>query len=183
MGVIPKGDRWYLADVVLEHVIEGERRNLVHVNSHLVEAASPEEAYKKAGALGRMHQHRYLNTDGMRVRVKFRGLRDLHLTLDPPGDGAEITYDELVAIPETKLKRLVSPKKDLGVFAPRRPRRSYPNTMPLTIMREMEAAGFSRADVEGRPKRVRRKRPSSSGGKKARQSVAARSRRPKARAR
>ena len=150
MGVIPEGARWYLADVVLEHVIEGERRNLVHVNTHLVEAASPEEAHKKAIKLGREHQDRYLNTDGKRVRVRFRGLRELNAIHEDLEDGAEISYQELVAVPESKLEQWARPKKELGVFAPRRPRRSGPNYMPLSIMRELEAAGFSRADVEGR---------------------------------
>ena len=183
MGFIPKGARWYLADVVLEHVIEGERRNLVHVNTCLVEAASREEAYKKAGKLGRMHQRSYLNTDGMRVRVKFRGLRELNVIHDDLEDGAELSYQEDIAVPESKLRRWATPKKELGVFAPRSPRRGGPNYMPLTIMRELEAAGFSRADAEGRPESERRKRPPSSGRSKARQGVAARSRKPKTSAR
>ena len=150
MGFIPEGARWYLAEVILEHVIEGERRNLVHVNMHLVEAASPEEAYEKAGKLGRESQLRYLNTDGMRVRLKFRGLRQLNVVHDDLEDGVELTYQESVAVPESKLKRWARPKKELGVFAPRRPRRGGPNYMPLTVMRKLEAAGFSRADLEGR---------------------------------
>lgn len=180
MGFIPKGARWYLADVVLEHVIDGERRNLVHVNTHLVEATSPEVAYRKAGKLGRESQHRYLNTDGKRVRVKFRGLRELNVIHDDLEDGVEISYQELVAVPESKLKRWATPKRELGVFAPRRPSRGGPNYMPLTIMRELEAAGFSRADLEGRSESARRKRPSSSARRKAKQGVAARSRQSKA---
>jgi hypothetical protein len=42
MGFIPKGARWYLADIVLEHIIAGDPRNVVHINTHLVEAGSPE---------------------------------------------------------------------------------------------------------------------------------------------
>jgi hypothetical protein len=53
MGFMPKDARWYLADVVLEHTIEGDPRNVVHVNMHLIEADSPEQAYEKAVALGR----------------------------------------------------------------------------------------------------------------------------------
>ena len=183
MGFVPKGARWYLADVVLEHVIEGERRNLVHVNTHLVEAASPGEAYKKANKLGREHQLRYLNTDGMRVRMKFRGLRELNVIHDDLEDGAELSYEEAVAVSESKLKRWVRPKKELGVFAPRRPRRGGPNYMPLTIMRQLEAAGFSRADVEGRAEPAHRRPSPSSGRNRARQGVAARPRRSRALAR
>ena len=74
MGYIPEGARWYLADIVLEHIIDGDPRNVVHVNTHLVEAHSPEEAYAKALDLGRCSELEYLNTDSKQVRVVFRGL-------------------------------------------------------------------------------------------------------------
>ena len=166
MGFIPKGARWYLADIVLEHMIEGDRRNVVHVNTHLVEAASAEEAYKKAGKLGRNSQHSYLNTDHKRVRVRFRGLRALNVVHDELEDGVEIIFEEDVAVPESKLKRWVKAKKDLGVFAPRQMRRGIPNYMPLSVARDLEAAGFTRPDLEGHnsgtkpTKRSRRKPPS-----------------------
>ena len=163
MAFIPKNARWYLADVVLEHVIEGERRNLVHVNMYLVEAASPEEALKKAAKLGREHQFRYLNTDGKRVRLRFRGIRELNVIHDDLEHGAELSYQEFVAVPESKLKRWSTPKKELGVFAPRRPRRGGPNYMPLSIMQDLVAAGFSRAEIEGRPEGKNRKRASAAG--------------------
>jgi len=44
MGFVPKDTRWYLADIVLEIIIEDDPRNVVHVNTHLVEAESPEQA-------------------------------------------------------------------------------------------------------------------------------------------
>ena len=40
-GLRPKDARWYLADVVVEHTVEGDPRNVVHVNVHLIEADSP----------------------------------------------------------------------------------------------------------------------------------------------
>ena len=57
MGFIPEDARWYLADIVLEHIIEGDSRNVVHINTHLVEAESPVEAYEKAVGLGRRSEH------------------------------------------------------------------------------------------------------------------------------
>jgi len=167
MGYVPKDARWYLADVVLEHVIEDDRRNLVHVNAHLVEAASPEEAYKKACELGRSSQRRYLNTDHKRVHVKYRGLRELNVIHDDLEDGVELSFEEIVSVPESRLKRWVKPKKELGVFAPRRPRTRGPNYMPLSVMRDLEAAGFTRADLEGRSGRRRSSR-SAGHGKRAR---------------
>jgi hypothetical protein len=47
-GFIPEGACWSLAALVLEYTIEGDHRNVVHVDTHLIEAESPEQAYEKA---------------------------------------------------------------------------------------------------------------------------------------
>jgi hypothetical protein len=162
MGFVPKNARWYLAEIVLEHIIESDRRNLVHVNSHLIRAASPEKAYGKANELGRVNRLRYTNTDGKQVRVRFRGLRELRVVHDELEDGVELGYEEATAVPESKLRRWTRPKRELAVFAPRRARRGGPNYMPLTVMRQLEGAGFTRAEVAGKKEHGRkRRRPSS----------------------
>jgi hypothetical protein len=43
---MPRGARWYVADVVLEHVIGGDPRNVVHVNRLWISARSADEAYE-----------------------------------------------------------------------------------------------------------------------------------------
>ena len=130
MGFIPKGARWYLAGLMLEHTIEGDARNVVHVNTHLIEADSPEEAYQKANALGRRGEMEYANTDGKPVRVAFRGLRDLDVIHDELEDGAELFFEECVGIPEDDLAGWVKPKEELAVFAPRPVRSDRPNYLP-----------------------------------------------------
>jgi Domain of unknown function (DUF4288) len=71
MSDIPEGACWYIAGVVVEHTIEGDWRNVVHVNTRLIEANSPEEAYRKADVLGLAGEQQYLNTEGKQVRVTF----------------------------------------------------------------------------------------------------------------
>jgi hypothetical protein len=148
MGFIPEGARWYLADVILEHIIEGDPRNVVHVNTHLVEAGSPEQAHEKALALGRDSEHDYANTDGKRVRVMFRGLRELNVIHDALEDGAELAYSATAGVPEEQLRGWITPKERLGVFAPIEAKSGYPNSMPESVMRLLETEGFSREDVE-----------------------------------
>ncbi|MHB1557241.1 MAG: DUF4288 domain-containing protein [Isosphaeraceae bacterium] len=148
MGFIPAGARWYLADIVLEHVIEGDPRNVVHVNTHLVEAESPGEAYEKAIALGRGSELEYLNTDAKTVRVVFRGLRELGVIHDPLEDGAEIAYRESVGVSEAELSGWLVPRERLGVFAPRRPKTDGPNYLPESVMRLLEEGGLDRCDRE-----------------------------------
>jgi hypothetical protein len=149
MGVIPKDARWYLADIVLEHIVEGDPRNLVHVNTNLVEAESPEQAYQKALALGGDSGQEYTNTDGKRVRVAFRGLRQLNVIHEALEDGAELAYREMVGVPEEQLRGWITPKERLGVFAPIEPKSGGPNYMPQSVLEMLMAEGFSREDVEG----------------------------------
>lgn len=148
MGFIPKDARWYLADVVLEHRIDGDAENVVHINTHLVEAGSPDEAYEKALALGRGGEHEYENTDGHRIRVLFRGLRGLNVIHEPLEDGAELMYKEDVGVPEEQLRGWITPREQLGVFAPIEPK-TGPNYMPESVMEMLEAEVFDREDVEG----------------------------------
>ena len=151
MGYVPNEARWYLADVVLEHRIEGDSRNVVHVNRHLVGAATPEQAYRKALALGRAAEAEYLNTEHKSVRVIFRGLRELNVIHEELEDGAELAYEELVGVAEEQLRRQIQPKRKLGVFAPRRVKAGVPNYMPLSVMRMLQAAAHQ-------PKRRQRRR-------------------------
>ena len=146
MAYIPKVARWYLADVVLEHAVEGDPRNLVHVNLHLIEAESPERAYEKAIALGRASEQVYANPDGREVRVTFRGLRDLNVVHEELEDGAELTYEEASGVAEDRLSTWLRAKEQLSVFSERHPKRNLPDYMPGSVMRPLEDAGFSRTE-------------------------------------
>jgi hypothetical protein len=147
MGFIPTDARWYLADIILEHIIEGDPRNLIHINMHLIEAESPEQAHEKALALGQDSEDEYTNTDGRGVRVVFRGLRGLDVIHDALEDGAELAYSEMVGVPEEQLCEWITPKEQLSVFAPIEPKSGDPNYMPESVMQMLEAEGFSRADT------------------------------------
>ena len=118
MAFIPKDAIWYLAQVVLEINVEGESRNVVHVNYILVRADSAENAYDKAVRLGTQHESQYLNGKGQEVRIRFRGLRNLTVVYEALEDGAEILYEEKVGLTEEELADLVKSKACLGIFAP-----------------------------------------------------------------
>jgi hypothetical protein len=150
VGFIPEGARWYLADVVLEHRIDGDAQNVVHVNTHLVEAGSPDEAYEKALALGRGGEEEYENTDGRRVRVVFRGLRELNVIHEPLEDGAEIMYTEAAGVPEERLWEWAKPRERLGVFAPIEDKSGLPNYMPGVFKPLLERFGRAE-DSDGGP--------------------------------
>ena len=118
MGFIQKNGRWYLADLVIEHIIEGDPRNVVHINLHLIEAKSPQEAYTKALEIGRISNSVYTNMEGAKVRLVFRGLRNLVAVRDALEDGAELAFTERIGVSKAELREMVKKKGKLGVFAP-----------------------------------------------------------------
>ena len=132
-GFIPKDARWYLADVVMEHRIEAEPRNVVHVNTHLIEADNPDVAYEKALTRGRDAEHEYKNTDHRLVQVVFRGLRELNVIHERLEDGAEIMYSEETGVSEEQLRKWAKPRDRLGVFAPLRNKLDGPNYVPVAF--------------------------------------------------
>lgn len=122
MGFIPKDAKWYLAEIVEEIGIDGERDNILHTNMVLVRADSPEQAYDRAVELGKEGEITYSNPDGKLVRTRYRGLRDLNVIHDELEHGAELIYSERTGVSEAEILRWVSQKEDLGVFRPiRRP--------------------------------------------------------------
>jgi hypothetical protein len=148
MGYIPNDARWYLADIILEHRVEGDPRNLVNIDMHLIEAESPQQAYEKAMVLGRSSRMKYRNTEGRLVRVVFRGLRELNVIHEKLEDGAELSYQQSIGVPEEELRQWITRKRKLGVFARIQPRTEGPNTMPEEVMQMLEGMGHSRHELE-----------------------------------
>jgi hypothetical protein len=138
MAFIPEQARWYIADVVLEHAIEDDPRNVVHINILLVEASSPEDAFAQALELGRSHEMEYLNTDGKQVTVRFRGLRALNVIHDELEHGAELLYEEEVGVPESRIRGWVREKSELNVFRPSEEEDTdRPNYMPASVWQDV----------------------------------------------
>lgn len=148
MAYVPENARWYLADVVIEHKIEDEPRNVIHINTLLVRANSPERAYQRALKLGKDAEHEYQNSDDKTVRVLFRGLRDLAVIYEPLRSGCEIIYSERVGLTEEETAKIVSPKEELGVFEEvQKPSKNDPNYMPKEIMEALYEAGLNDSDM------------------------------------
>jgi len=161
MGFIPKDGKWYLADIVEEVRVEGDRRNVVHTNRTLIRADSPGEAYKKAVALGKHGNTKYKNPEGKTVTIKFRGLRELDVIHEELEDGAEISFTREVAVTERAIKDQIPPKRVLSVFAPIKPH-GGPDYGSAEVIREVyrrqpslqgiRGPGYSKPRKRGRPK-------------------------------
>jgi hypothetical protein len=71
--------------------------------------------------LGAQGETTYQNPKGLKVTSTFRGLNDLGVVHDPLEHGAELEYTEQVNMDEAVLKKWISRKEDLSVFAPVEP--------------------------------------------------------------
>ena len=118
MAFIPADAKWYLAQIVNEITIEGEARNVVHLNTTLVRADSPLEAYERAIELGKQGETGYRNLSDKQVGIHFRGLHSLDVICDNLEHGAELSFIERIGVPKEEVAKLVTAKEQLAVFKP-----------------------------------------------------------------
>jgi hypothetical protein len=118
MGYVPADAKWFIAEIVEEITVEGDARNVVHVNFNLIRADSPEEAYTKSLELGKQGETEYNNSENKRVEIRFRGLRNLTVMYDELEHGAELMYEERVGVSPDELRKFISQKEQLDVFIP-----------------------------------------------------------------
>jgi Domain of unknown function (DUF4288) len=135
MGFVPTDAQWFLADLVVEHRIEGDSRNVVHLNTVLVRADSAKEAYARAMQLGADAEMTFENTESKTVAVSFRGLHQLSVIHDELEHGAELWYREKIGLTEEEVLDLVR-HGSLAVFSEPQPSQG-PNYMPKEIMDQL----------------------------------------------
>jgi hypothetical protein len=123
---IPENTEWFIGELVEEFQAADQTENLVHINTILIKADSPEVAYEKALALGESANRVFTNTDGVDVRVRFRGLRGLYPVYDRLEDGAELLYEKREGMSDEAIAKMVKPKEELAVFSP-----TWDNEQPL----------------------------------------------------
>lgn len=137
MGHIPENATWYVAELIMELAVDGDPRNVVHKNLVLIEAKSPEDAYRKALELGKAGENSYNNPEGKLVTVKFRGLGHLDVILDALEHGAEIQFEEHVGVSADQIKSWIRRKEELNVFVPIE-QSSAPDYSSAEVMNEAE---------------------------------------------
>jgi hypothetical protein len=113
---IPKDMEWFLADIIQELKVADADDSTVWINTHLIKASSPEEAYEKALNHGKLYDNSWTNTDGELVVSRFRGLRDLLLIYEKLEDGAEIMWEEQEDVSEQDIQEMIKPRALLGAI-------------------------------------------------------------------
>lgn len=83
---------WYVAVLVVACEVAGlaAGKRLFDRQIRLIEAATAEDAYQKALALGEAQHANYPNADGAEVHWRFVGLHDLVRLDGAPADGVEV---------------------------------------------------------------------------------------------
>jgi hypothetical protein len=127
MAYIPKDAKWYLAEIVMAVTVEGDPRKVIHTNFVLVRADSPDEAFERAVALGEDSALIYDNPSKKRVEMTFSGLRELHVIHEPLEHGAELLYEQEIAISDQDINARVRKKEELAVFRARTVDRELPD--------------------------------------------------------
>jgi hypothetical protein len=110
--------KWYLAELLEAFHAADSENELLWVNWILVNARDAEEAYSKALKFGEESNYEYLNTEGVLVTVRFRGIRDLNQIHDEFADGSEIAFEEYEDISKADIEKMARPKDQLSVFLP-----------------------------------------------------------------
>ena len=113
---VPKDIEWFIAEMIQEFTFSNGDSPLVWVNSILVHAISLDEGYERAMKLGAQYDDVYMNSDGVQVTTRFKGLRDLFLVHDKLEDGAELVYEELEDLSEDAINKLAKARIELAVF-------------------------------------------------------------------
>ncbi len=118
---LKKGHGWYLAEEVLEIRVEGDTRNVVHVNTRLLQARDGEHAYARATEFGAEAADEYLNPEGQKVTITFRGIRDVVEISEGLSDGGEIRWSESVGVSEKKIRAMLKPVEEVEAVKPFEP--------------------------------------------------------------
>jgi hypothetical protein len=137
MGYIPVDAEWYIAEMVMEIPVHGARRNVLHRNLILLKARSPQEAYDKAIQTGQDGQTTHTNPKNQLVEIRFRGISKPDVVYDAIEDGAGLTYEELLGVPETQIQQMIPPKEKLEAFIPPNPGQEHdPDYRSKEVMEE-----------------------------------------------
>lgn len=121
----PSDAHWYLATLVYKFDL-GEPTSTVHLNSHLIRAASPEEALEKALRLGEP-DFDYGTLSGRRGRSLFRGLYQLLRLPDQFEDGCELFWKEVAEASDADIENMIQKPEQMAAFAkPPRYHSEYP---------------------------------------------------------
>ena len=116
MGYIPEDTEWFVAELIMEIIVHGASRNVVHRNLTLIRAAKPEVAYQRACYWGNRAETCYANPLGQPVEIKFRGISKLDVVVDPLIDGGEVYFEESVGVAPEQLASWIVPKEQLQAF-------------------------------------------------------------------
>ena len=118
MTLVQPGWNWYVAELVIESRVEGRSDPIVVIESVLLYAESPADAYAKAKALCGSSEHMYRNKFGAKVVQRYVGIHNLeNLQTEQPVDGTVLQ----VRVVTDNDSGYVRHRSELSLFGGERP--------------------------------------------------------------
>lgn len=102
----------------MEIHVEGDERNVVHVNTRLLQARDGEHAYERAVELGKEGEDEYANPEGKMVQIRFRGIREVFEISEPLADGVEVKWEQFIGISERKVRSFLRNPDEVSAIKP-----------------------------------------------------------------
>ena len=116
--IINTGD-WFLVEIIetCEPVAADKTKELRRVttwgNYHLINAATPSQAYDKAVEIGKRSNYKYTSQNKLKMKSKFLGIGDLLPIYEDLEHGAEILWHDYGDISAKRSDKIVRTKKEL----------------------------------------------------------------------
>lgn len=107
---------WYVAQLVVESRVEDVPESILLIESMLLRAESPDEAYAKATAICSSSEHGYRNKLGTPVLQRYVGVHNIEdLQVDEPEDGLVLGV-HVVSSSLQPTEKMVRDKNELSIF-------------------------------------------------------------------
>ena len=116
--IINNGD-WFLVEIIEKYEpvdtdkTQELRRVTTYGNYHLINAATPSQAYDKAVKIGKRSNYKFTNSDKVKMKSEFLGIGDLLTIHENLEDGAEIMWNNYGFISAKRSEKIVRTKKYL----------------------------------------------------------------------
>lgn len=112
---------WYVAQLVVESTIEGQREPSLTIESVLFQAESPEAAYAKAISRCATSNHAYRNRIGAQVTQRYLGIHDIEDLQAEKMEDEQVLLVQSISMPQDDACSLVRSKDALSLFGGENP--------------------------------------------------------------
>ncbi len=117
MTLVQEGWNWYVAEIVVESLVEGDPRPVAGIHAVLLHAVSPDDAYASARAFCESPEHAYRNSEGVPVVMRYVGIHELdNLQVAELSSGTVLATRRLDGLAHDGIRALCRGRDELALF-------------------------------------------------------------------